>query len=223
MKNIFSYALFVILLSFILVINVNAECSYQERKELLNEAKAVEAYFEPDLENNKFNFYLYNLTDNIYVKLENLKTNQSIEIHNYDLEDNYYIYVEDNISEKVTYRLSIYSNKVECYANKLTSKNIYKGIINKFYSENVCKGAEEYIYCQPFLENEITISDSEVIDKINEYKESLKIVEKQEVVESNFLFDFIKNYWKYILVFVITSIVISVGVLTVKKRKGELK
>ena len=223
MNKVINYGLFLIFLSFIFVINVNAECSYQERKELLNEAKNVEAYFEPDLKNNKFNFYLYNLTDNIFVKLENLATNQSIEIHNYNLEENYYTYVEDNISEKISYRVSIYSNKVECYANKLTSKTINKGILNKFYNESVCVGAEEYIYCQPFLDNEITISDSEVIKKIEDYKRSLEVEEKRDIVENNFLFDFIKTYWKYILVFVIASIIVSFSILTIKKRKGELK
>lgn len=223
MKKVFNYGLFVLILSFVFINNVNAECSYQERKSLLNEAKSVEAYFEPDLENNKFNLYIYNLTDNIFAKLENLKTKQSIEIHNYEFEGDHYTYVENNISEMVTYRLSIYSNVTECYSNKLTSKTINKGILNKFYNESVCKGAEEYVYCQPFLDKEITISDSEVIEKIEEYKRGLEVDEKQEVVESNFLFDFIKTYWKYILVFVLVAIVISVSVLTIKKRKGELK
>ena len=44
MNKVINYGLFLIFLSFIFVINVNAECSYQERKELLNEAKNVEAY-----------------------------------------------------------------------------------------------------------------------------------------------------------------------------------
>ena len=71
MKNIFNYALFVILLSFIFVINVNAECSYQERKKLLNEAKAVDISVEPILnENNEydFKFNIVNVTENFFIK-----------------------------------------------------------------------------------------------------------------------------------------------------------
>ena len=223
MKKVFNYSLFFILLSFIFINSVKAECSYQERKKLLEEAKSVEAYFEADVKNKLFNFYLYNLTDDLFVRIENLSSKQSIEVYNYQIVGDYYTFVEDNIDEKVSYRIHIYSNKQECYGNKLTSKTISKGIINKFYSDSVCNGAEEYMYCQPFLKDKINISDEEVINKINEYKKNLEIIEKQQVVESNFFIDFIKKNWKYILIFGIIS-GLSVGsVLIISRRKGELK
>lgn len=222
MKRLIKYV-FIIFVFSIFILDVNADCSYQERKKLLEEAKNVDAYFEADVDNKLFNFYLYNLTDNLFVQIENLNSKQTTEVYNYQIVGNYYTFVENNIEEKISYRIHIYSNKQECYGSKLTSKTINKGIINKFYSESICKGAEEYKYCQPFFKDKLNISDEEVINKINEYKKNLEINMKQQIEETNFFIDFVKKNWKYILVFFIVSCMVIGGMLIINKRKGELK
>lgn len=223
MGNILKYTLFTVLLTFIYTFNVNADCSYQERKDLLNQVKNVDAYFEPDLENQKFVFKLYNLTPDIFAKLEVVGGGLSREIHSYDMVDGYYSYVENNITDKIVFDLVFYSMKSECYGNELTSKRITKGIMNKFYNDPICKDVEDYNYCKPIINNKFFISDSEVYEKIREYKESIRALESVEEVESNFFIDFIKENWKYILIIILFISVISTCVYFYFKKRGELK
>ena len=72
MRNIFKYFIFIYLIVNISLINVNAECSYQERKDLLNSAKNIEAFFEYDNLSNKFKMNLFNIdTEKFYIEIEN--------------------------------------------------------------------------------------------------------------------------------------------------------
>ena len=222
MLRLINYFLVMVILSFLFISNVFAECSFKERKELLNQAKNVEAYFEPDLDNNKFSFYLYNLTDDIYAELVNLDTNQSFEIHKYQLEDGSFSLDIDNISERMTYRLYIKSNVSNCYSYNITNKTLIKGIINKYYSDNVCKGIEEYLYCQPVLNENFNLSDEAIYRKIYNYKESLEVSTKQEIKQENAFIAFIKKYWKYVLVISIVIIAIVILLIKLSKKRGEL-
>lgn len=222
-KNIINIFL-VVIFSFIFLINVNAECSYQERKELLEKAKKIEAFFEPDVDSSRFIFKLFNLDDDLYVHLENLNTNQSVEIYKYQYDTEFYTKDESNVSNIVTYKLQIYSNKSECYGDQIISKTIKKGIINKFYYEDICKGIDDYVYCSPVLTKKINISDEEVYKRIKAYKDSISYEEKT-IIDDKFsmddLLEIIKNYW-YIL-FIILLIIASIFVKRyINKKRGEL-
>ena len=54
MKNNIKYILLFVIFMFGFVNRVNAECTYQDRKELLDKSKDIEVYFEPDLNNKYF-------------------------------------------------------------------------------------------------------------------------------------------------------------------------
>lgn len=214
-KTIFT---FLICLSFSII--ANAECSYNERKELLAEAKKIEAVFTPDYENNKFVFNMFNLSKNLYVELENVKTNEIKSIYYYELIDNKYIYDELNVDNKITYRLNIYSFKEECYASKITSKTITKGIINKYSKMDICKDIQDYKYCKPILNNEIILDESKVIESINNYKENLVKTEESKIKKNMFI-EFIKKYKNYIICFFVILLIIYILFL-VNKKRGEL-
>lgn len=214
----------IVVFCFIFSINVNADCSYQERKELLDNAKNIEAFFEPDIDNNKFIFYLLNLNDDLYVSLENLNTNQFVDIYKYQYDTDIYIKDESNVSDVVTYKLHIYSNKSECYANHLTSKIIKKGAINKFYYEDICKGIDDYEYCNPILTKKINLSDEDVYKKINDYKKSISYDEQLIEIEKfglDDLMNLITDYW-YILLIILLIILIIFIIRYINKKRGEL-
>lgn len=225
MKKIFKYILFTFLLSFIYTFNVNAECSYQERKELLEKAKNVEAFFEPDVDNNKFVFYLFNLDNDLFVELENINNKQLKKIYKYEFDTEYYTMDESNVSDIINYKLTIYSNKSECYSNHVTSKNIKKGIINKFYKEDICKDIEDYKYCVPILNKKIRLSDDEIRKDIKEYKDSIKVKE-ETILDKRFGLDdllaLLKTYW-YIPVSILSILLIIFVIIYINKKRGELK
>lgn len=210
--------------NFIFISKVSAECSYDERRDLLNKAKNIDAYFEPDLNNNSFVFYLYNLDNDLYVNLENLSNNQFVSIYKYQFDTEFYTMVENNVDDIINYKLNIYSNKSECYGNILTIKNIRKGIINKFYNEEICKGIEDYKYCVPVLNNKFNIDEEEIRERISDYKDSL-LVEEEVIIEDKFGIDDLKNlimiYW-FIPIILIVLIVFIFVIRYVNKKRGEL-
>ena len=75
MKKNIKYILLFVIFMFGFVNRVNAECNYQERKNLLEKSKDIEVYFEPDLNNKYFVFNLYNLDNELYVNIYNFLIN----------------------------------------------------------------------------------------------------------------------------------------------------
>ena len=200
MKRVFNYFIFTFFIFILFLCKVNADCSYQDRKQMLSDAKNVQAFFDVDLDNNKIVFNLYNLTDDLFVELRDLSTNQSFEIYNYQLTDGMYQKDIDNVDTAVTYRLYINSNRSECYGNSVTNKTLTKGIINKYYNDDVCLGIEDYTYCKPVLNKNTSLTDEQIYKKIEEYKKSIQVKEETEIVEVNVFINFLNKYWKYVVV-----------------------
>lgn len=223
MKNN-KFILIFILCTFLFVKKVNAECSYQERKKLLEKSKEVEMYFEPDLNNKYFVFNLYNLDDELYVNIYNSKTEENKEVHSYDMVDNHYSFIDNNIDDIITYRVTIYVSNSSCYGNKLTTKTITKKIINKYYYMDICKGIEDYQYCKPLLNNKFSLNDDKINENINKYKESLNVKEDTKVISKFGMDDLIKllkRYWYVILIVVCVSIGFVV-IIKINKKRGDL-
>ena len=215
---------FIVFMTMIFLNKVNATCTYEEKQELSEESKTINAYFEADVSNNIFKFNLVNLSENLYVVLSNDINDTKYTIYGLDLKDGNYSYDEPEINKSGTYTLNIYSNKGECVGENISSRRIKKGVINKFAKQDVCKGLEEYYYCNSVLNTEINISDDEVYKKIEDYK-NLSI-EKNEVVEEKFnIKDFIKEH-KMIFIIICSILFIIVVVVIIKiylnKRKSKL-
>ena len=225
MMKIIKYILFSFILTFILNFNVNAECSYQDRKQMLEEANNIEAFFDADLDNNKFVFYIYNLTDNLYLSLENSQTFEYKEIFKYMYNTNYYSLDELNVNDIIKYKLKIYANKEGCYGNIVTTKMIKKPMINKYYKEEICKGIEDYKYCVPVLDTKFNLKEEQIYNEIKKYKDSLNVSIDQTTINKFGLDDLIKiisEYW-YIGIIIIMMIIVIYIIKNIIKKRGELK
>lgn len=224
MKKNIKYILLFVIFMFGFVNRVNAECTYQDRKELLDKSKDIEVYFEPDLNNKYFVFNLYNLDDELYVNIYNSKTEENKEVHSYDMVDNHYSFINNNIDDIITYRVAIYVSNSSCYGNKLTTKTITKKIINKYYYMDICKGIEDYQYCKPLLNNKFSLNDDKINENINKYKESLNVKEDTKVINKFGMDDLIKllkRYWYVILIVLCVSIGFVV-IIKINKKRGDL-
>lgn len=224
MKNNIKYIFLIVIFMFIFVNKVNAECTYQDRKELLEKAKEVEVFFEPDLNNKYFIFNLYNLDSDLYVDIYNSKTNESKEVHSYELNNNHYSFIDNNIDDIVTYRVNIYVGNSLCYGNELTTKTITKKIINKYYYMDICKNIEDYQYCKPLLNNKFSISDEKIEDNINKYKDSLNVKEDKKVINKfgmDDLINLVKKYW-YIILIIISVVIGFMVFIKTNKKRGDL-
>lgn len=214
-KIYFLFAIILILFGF--NITVKAECSYEERKELLQEAKNVEANIEYNTLTNSFDFKIYNLTQNLYAEINDSQDTKTIS--GKDLLNGTYNFNTTNTERAVTYSLKIYSGSIGCYGKLLTSKRVKKGVVNKFSFDNSCKGIEEYYYCKTILDTPITISDEMVYKNIENYKKSLESNSDND--EEFNISNFANKYW-YIGLILIIIIVIIVIILLLRKRQSKL-
>lgn len=224
MKRMILFLLCIISSMIFFVNNVNAECSYQERKELLDKAKNLEIFFEPNVNDKYFTFNMYNLDNDLYVIISNDKSDDIKEVYSYDMEDNRYSFIDYNVDDLIVYTVKIYSNKSGCYSNNVTSKRVVKKIINKFYYDDICKGIEDYFYCKPLLNSKFSISEDEVISNINEYREKSSIKETEDINKKfgmEDLIELIRKYW-YILGGILIIAVIIFIIVEINKKRGEL-
>ncbi len=223
MRKIFNYSLFFILLSFIFINSVNAECSYQERKQLLNEAKAVDISVEPILNDNKeydFKFNVINITENFFIKYYNTNNGEE-NVINYELSNGgIFSFVDTDTYSVYDYKFEFYSTNNNCYADKISSRSITKPMYN-IYSDNVnCTYDENknFKYCSKFLTKDENLSLDEFYEKMLDYSE-----EKQTYdVDENDNESFIKSYLIYIIIFVIFLITIIILLIIRKKRSEKL-
>ncbi len=195
---------------------VHAECTNEEREKLLEQANNIVVNFEADLNANKFNFYLYNLTSDLYVIINNEIDEKTVYGNNVS---GVYTFSTDDIDNQRTYSIKIYANTNNCSGKFLTSKLVKKGIINKFAKEEVCNGIEEYYYCNSVLDTPITISDEMVYKNIENYKNQSNVNLNNK--KSNNIMFLIKKYW-YFLVIILAIICVIFFIKLINKKKSKL-
>lgn len=185
MNRITKYIIFTYFLTFLFIFNVKAECSYQERKELLNAAKNVDISVEPvevSVENGRydFKFNIANLTNDIFIQYYNLNNGIENYISYNDLNNGLYSFVDENSLLIYNYKFIFYSNNDNCLGYELTSKTLKKPMYN-IYSENkncLKESNQNFKYCEKFLEKNYNLDINKFNKAITEY--NLNKIKKQE-------------------------------------------
>ena len=222
MNRITKYIIFTFLLTFIFMFNVKAECSSQERKDLLNAVKNVDVSVEPvEVTVNEgkydFKFNLINIPDNIFIKYYN--TNNGIEkiILQEEVKNGLYSFIDENSLLVYNYKFIFYSNNNNCLGYELTSETVKKPMYN-IYSENInCskEGNENFKYCKKFLDKNYNLDINKFNVAITEY--NLNKIKKEATEEKETKK---KNYILPIAIGVVSAVgVISVIIFISNKRK----
>ena len=104
---------------FLCTFNVNAECSYQERKEMLNIAKNVDISVEAvevSAEKGKydFKFNITGLTKDIFIKYYNLNDGNEQYITYEKLQNSIFSFTDENSLLTYEYKFKFYSNNEKC-------------------------------------------------------------------------------------------------------------
>lgn len=238
------FMLFSLVMIFSFSLCVNAECTYQERTQLLNEAKNLEVFFEVAEKTEsvygtnpnsgetsliettttylKMNFS--NITENIFLKVINTTSEESFIVDSESLVNDIYTYNIYDISNIVNYSIESYSTMNNCYADKIYTKTYKKPRFNSVSQYSVCSNdiVSESKYCQRFIDSEFGMTDTEIVEYLNKL-----ISEKNEEIQNNIkneitFIQLIKNYWYIPTIIVVLVIVIIISIIIVKKR-GELK
>lgn len=238
MNKVINSLLFVFIF-FFMIVNVNAECSYQERKSLLNDAKSVDVNFSVesrkvqethinpnnneealvDVDKYYFNFNVLNLNDTLFMKVYNDFDTTEFIVNSSDLKGGIYTLEIDNISDLITYYIEFYSTNQNCYAEKVLSKKIKKPKENPIYYYSVCSNEKlkDNEYCAHFIDKNFEINDLDIVYKLNDsLKESPQTNENKLTLKSILI-----KYWYLLIVFVaIISIVATI--IIVRKKRSQL-
>jgi len=234
MNRITKYIVFTYFLTFLFIFNVKAECSYQERKDLLNAAKNVDIYYDikenisTSIGTNTYGeeltyedvsyeiiFNIANLSDNLFIKYYNTLNYEENYINSENLNNGIYKFSDLNYKKLYNYFFEIYTTSENCSGNKIYTKKLIKPIYNGYSKYSICNNEklENYKYCKKFITEEIKLDEAKFIELANN---QLKPIESEEKPEGNIAY-FIKNYYMYVLVPV--SIILVASILIIIKRK----
>lgn len=238
MNRIIKYITFTFLLTFLFIFNVKAECSYQERKDLLNAAKNVDVFVSPkavtkkitgtnsfdeeiefEYEEYSYDFTIANLSNDLYIKYYDDMTGIEKYINKEKLTNGVYIFNNNNDDNIINYIFEIRTSNNNCSGDVIYTKRVKKPIYNILSSFRECqeealKGSK---YCEKFITEEINISDNEFRKYANKLIESEKDIEMDNVNIKEIIFD--NWYWFLIIGFVIFIIVL---IFIRHKKRGEL-
>ena len=241
MKKYLGCIIFTIIVSFIFCQNVYAECSYQERKELLNATKNVEININSaikeieheiinpnndELETTKvkvnyFQLQLTGITDEFFAIITNNYNDEEEVVNSLVSKDGIYTKNIDNVSDIYTYTITFYSENDNCYAEKITNKKVKKPKENPIYFYSICSNEEvmDNKYCSKFIDSEFNKSEEEIIKYLNSLidKEEEKVTEEKVNITKT-----LKKYW-YIPVIVFGFVIIVLIIIFVNKKRGELR
>lgn len=121
-----------------------------------------------------------------------------------------------------SYRFDIYVESGDCAGYLAYSKYVNLPFYNKYYKDELCKGIEEFRYCQKWTLS--SFNYYEFTQKVEQYRQSLnQILDDDKNFKDDSIFDFILeiylDYYYIILPIIILSIII---IIYIYNKKNDL-
>jgi len=204
--------LIIYLLLLIIPFKVNAEeCSKEFKQNISKLASNIDITYQY-IENDQFNFIIYNLPKNIVLE-ENVNYSQ---ISNMNGETS----VRSNTfigGANVTF--SMYYKGGECNTYLINMKTVKLPYYNEYWDKEICQNAKEYIYCQKFIPSKMSYESLE--KNVKRYIEKNSQVVIEEEIEDKNIFSteviLIISGISLLLIIILISII-----LKRKKRRRKL-
>ena len=171
---------FLLVSIFCLNLSVYAEdaentCTYKDKANLNKLAGSVEIVYDVQQKEDgtyKFIMKVYNITSELYINVTNdYDKDFYLTIVSSETTNGTYSFEIDDDSNVIKYTFVIKSTNFAC-TGSLKTINVIKPKKNKYHDYNECKftDTENYTYCQEWITREITLSESEVLNKIAEQR-----------------------------------------------------
>ena len=176
--------LFIILLTFILLPNLNAECDYTKEVELSKLASNINYTYEYDKEHNNFTINIYNVNNKLFL----MNNSEML----YPSKDNNVII--ENVNEGQYLSIAVKAME-SCYESLITIYIIIP-YFNEYYNSVECNGYEDKIkICSDeFLSYDPTINLLQ--ESIKNYNNSIPNKEEKEEVKKDTIVNKIENFTK---------------------------
>lgn len=212
MRKIFIF----VLLLLIPVTKIEGACSYSDIARLKKIAANVNASYEYVEKNSQVTFQ---------ITLNNLNS----ELYFIDLSNNLkYDFTKEEITLKnynsgQTIRYSFYASDRECSDEPLYTLRVTLPKYNEYYTDEICKGIENYSLCQKWSSHNLTYT--KFLEKVNEYKKTLIVsedpieeIKPSEITFLQLMINFLVDYYIYIAVLIIVLLIVFLAF----KRKDDI-
>ncbi len=237
MLNIKKTILISTLFSLFLIPSVSAACDYETQVTLQREAANITAKYESALygtgefeiaegENSegghdeteimepKIVSSIFNLTENLYVTVENKLTGEIKEYHYKDSDNGTITWDRLDLEDIIEYEIKVYSDHSDCSGTELNKMSLITPKFNSYSNEFYCEEIDAY-YCQKFITMDINMTEEQIIEDI-ENKKQKESEEEQETHEKS---DFWQQYGIYIAIGVVLIGVVTSVIIVRKQRK----
>lgn len=220
---------------------VHATCDYETQVKLARESTNVKAVYEVgiygtgeyedsevldendnpipiELEEQRLEANILNLTENLYVVVRNKKTGEETTYHYSDSDQGTISWQETDFEEIKEYEITVYSEHQDCSGTELNKLSL---VLPKFNEHSVmpyCYEVNAY-YCQEWITEPIYMSDQEVESR--GYAEQMKHEEEKKEEKENK-----ENFWSKYIVYISLGIVLIIGVaavvIVIKKQRSKV-
>ncbi len=218
-----------ILFSFLFLLDVHAACDYETQNSLRIKAGNITANsiveeistgefkesLYPDesgkrplieVVDNAAVSTIYNLTEDLYLVVRNMNTQEEITYHYADSVNGTITWQSFDLSQIVSYEIKIFSNHEDCFGDELAKLKIVSPKLNDYYFMPYCQGVNHY-YCKQFITEELNLTEEQL--KNLAFEEQAKMDNDGKTVEDGVLE---KNFWETYKFYIIGCIV-ALGVL----------
>lgn len=209
--------IFVFLLIFLIpTTSVKGYCFYNETARYKGLASNISASYEYVEKDGKltFSITLNNLSEELYII-------DAVTQKRYDYKSNEITI--DNYEPGQTVKYEVYATNKFCSKDLLYTIRINLPGYNPYYSDPICEGLTDYIYCKKWHKHDLKYES--FVKKVQDYKQSLiqeEIKEEPTVPNTNVvlqaILDVLLKYYQVILISIIT--ICSVTIYIVNKKSN---
>lgn len=153
-------------------------CDYKTRAELNKLAANVTASYEIEKSENGSNVFkitVYNVVENLFVSVTDEEETFSLTITPAHLTNGVYTFEVANDTDVIKYNFAVRSLIQGCTGD-LKKFSLIKPKKNKYHDYNECKftDTEKYSYCEEWITKDFSLSESQILAKINEQRSGKK-------------------------------------------------
>lgn len=199
MKKYYLKIVFLIIL-FVLPISAKAECSYSQKVRLQKLAGSVN--------------FSYRYTESQYqVTFQVVVSNLTSEIYMVDQSTGRYYYSDNKdftingYGDGKTIRYDFYAKDKDCSTTTIFSSYLTLPSYNPYYTSEICKGVEEFKFCQKWLKH--SMSYREFYDEVMSYKNKTEEIPKVIKPKEEFKWDKVILFWSKYYIYILLTIIIG--------------
>ena len=203
----------------LLPLKINALCSVEDKMRYGSLASNISTSYDYVENNNAvtFNVTFHNVHRDLVVI--DKRDNKRYQSNNGDLNN----FTISGLKDGNNYSFAVYAKSGDCSSRLFNTLYINLPKYNKYYKDQVCNGASEYLLCQKWAEiGKITYDEFK--KNVEDYKNKTNIdIVDEEPEESNWLY-IISDFWAKYYLYILGTIIIVAGTAAIilnKKNKYE--